>query len=62
MGMEGTGSEYGTPGPWGPHQSICDGKTGCVPDLTERSSPTLEPVCVRLKPERLKSRSHGATE
>ena len=62
MGPEGTGAEYGILGPGGPHHSIHGGKTECVPDLTERSSPTLEPVCIRLKSERLRSASHGATE
>ena len=62
MGPEETGAEYGILGPEGPHQSICGGKAECVSGLIERSSPTLEAVCIRLKPERLRPRSNGAAE
>ena len=60
-GLGEKGLEYEILGPEGPHQSICGGKSECVPGPAERFSATLEPICVKLKPEELESTSPGTT-
>ena len=62
MGPEGTGAAYEILGPGSPHQSICDGRTECVVDPTERSSTTPRLVCEKLELEGPKPRSNGAME
>ena len=62
VGSEGMGAVCKILGPGGPHQSIRDGKTDCVPDLMERSSMTPESMCNRPKLEGAKPESNGAME
>ena len=56
------GAVYEVLCPGGPHQSIHDGKTGCVVDLIKRSSMTPESMCNGPKLEGAKLKSNGAME